>query len=90
MILEAHKKYYIEHLKELGFDEKKAEGIIELHIESGSNLVTKEDLKSDINRLESKIGKIETNINWLIAISLANFTVLLSGIIGVITMLLSK
>jgi hypothetical protein len=105
MILETHKKYYIEHLKEVGAKPELAEAIVELHIESGEQLATKHDLKDakselkgDINRLDSKIDNIASglrsdirdlikDISWLKTISIANFTLLLGGII---TMLFSK
>lgn len=50
-------------------------------------LGVKTELKTDISRIESKISNIETNINWLKLISLANFTTVLGGFI---TMWLSK
>jgi seryl-tRNA synthetase len=100
MILESHKKYYIEHLKEKGAKQELAEAIIELHIENGEHLATKADIihlenvtKADINRLESatkadiarlesttkaEMGNIQINIKWLIAISLATLTILLT------------
>jgi hypothetical protein len=45
-------------------------------------LEVKTELKADIARLESKIEKIETNINWLKTISIANFTLLLGAVIS--------
>lgn len=85
MILESHKKYYIEHLKEMGAKQELAQAIIELHIENGEQLATKHDLKDaknelkgDITRLESKIGSIETNIRWLIGITLIVAGILLT------------
>jgi len=90
MILETHKKYYIEHLKEMGAKPELAQAIIELHIESGEHLAT----KADIAQLESKIEKIETKIDtnnkWVMAILSTVFTVLLSEGIGIIIILLSK
>jgi hypothetical protein len=42
MILDTHKE--IIHLKELGFDEKKAEGIVQLHVKTSEQLATKADI----------------------------------------------
>jgi hypothetical protein len=101
MILETHKKYYIEHLKVMGATPELAEAIIELHIEGGENLATKADIihfenatKADIAQLGSKIEKIETKIDtnnkWVMAVLSTILTVLLSEGIGIIIILLSK
>jgi hypothetical protein len=51
MILDTYKE--IEHLKEVGADLELAKAIVELHTKSDEHLVTKADLKAEIDRIES-------------------------------------
>lgn len=62
MILETHKKYYIEHLKEVGAKPELAEAIVELHIESGEQLATKHDLKDTKNELRAEIQQVKNEL----------------------------
>jgi hypothetical protein len=64
-------KKFIKH----GFSEDQAEVIVEAINDQNNELVTKNDLKLAISELKS-------DISWLKVISVANFTILISGLVS--------
>ena len=58
-----------------GFSEDQAEVIVEAINDQNNELVTKSDLKLAISELKS-------DISWLKAISVANFIILISGLVS--------
>jgi hypothetical protein len=52
----------IEHLKELGIDPELAESIVKLHTKSDANLVTKADLKAELQELKIEMLKADNEL----------------------------
>jgi hypothetical protein len=83
-------KKFMQH----GFSEEQAEVVVEAINDQNNNLATKTDLynielkleskiESEISDVKSEIKVINTNINWLRAISVVNFTVLVGGVASI-------
>ena len=64
-------KKFMQH----GFSEEQAEVVVEAINDQNNNLVTKQDL-------DIAVSQLKTDINWLKVISIANFSVLISGIVS--------
>lgn len=83
-------KKFMQH----GFSEEQAEVVVEAINDQNNQLATKTDLynielkleskiESEISDVKSEIKVINTNINWLRAISVVNFTVLVGGVASI-------
>jgi len=83
-------KKFMQH----GFSEEQAEVVVEAINDQSNQLATKTDLynielkleskiESEISDVKSEIKVINTNINWLRAISVVNFTVLVGGVASI-------
>lgn len=83
-------KKFMQH----GFSEEQAEVVVDAINDQNNNLATKTDLynielkleskiESEISDVKSEIKVINTNINWLRAISVVNFTVLVGGVASI-------
>lgn len=64
-------KKFMQH----GFSEEQAEVVVEAINDQSNHLATKQDL-------EIAVSQLKTDINWLKVISIANFSVLISGIVS--------
>ncbi len=82
----------IKELMDAGVSEKEAEVLVRRFVAKDEIEQLKNELatKSDVIHLESKIEVVNTNINWLKAISIANFTVLLGSVVTVAISFLLK
>lgn len=97
IIMDTHRA--VEKIMVAGLSKEAAEAIV-YTVNSGSNtLATKRDLTYEINlltthieskindsenNLKTEINAINTNINWLKAISIANFTVVIGTAIAIL------
>lgn len=99
MILDTHKE--IGYLKELGFDEKKAEGIVQLHLKNGEYLATKEDIaqlervtKADLfatkTELKTDIAQLESKIEKIETKIDTNNKWVMALLLTIFTVLLSE
>lgn len=59
-MLNIHKE--IEHLKELGIDPELAESIVKSHTKGDANLVTKADLKAELQELKIEMLKADNEL----------------------------
>lgn len=68
---------FVSKLRAAGFDEKQAEAVVRVVVESQSNLVTREHFDSRVALLETKFEAKFDKLSWmmgiLIAIAIANF-----------------
>ena len=64
-------KKFMQH----GFSEEQAEVVVEAINDQSNQLATKQDL-------DIAVSQLKTDINWLKVISIANFSVLISGIVS--------
>lgn len=71
-------KKFMQH----GFSEEQAEVVVDAINDQSNHLATKQDLAITTSELKTEISQLKTDINWLKVISIANFSVLISGVVS--------